>query len=241
VESNGSVKSGNGTSTGGIPVDRMFDLFVCKPVGFALNLVGAVVNRGFGSLGADEKVRQAEAKVRQARTIGQFAVTFGGRQVRKEVDARLGDALRRAGSIASHLPGFPGSGAPDGPMPAPATEPEAAATARHTAARQTAAPAAPSAPAPAVAPEAEPEAVATARATAARQTAVPASPPDPAAGVVSPSAADLPITSYDGLSASQVVQRLSGLSREELEAVRAYEAGARARKTVLVAIERLTR
>jgi hypothetical protein len=54
-----------------------------------------------------------------------------------------------------------------------------------------------------------------------------------------PSAADLPIPEYDGLSASQVVSRLSGLTAEELEAVAAYEAAGRARKTVLGAIDRL--
>jgi hypothetical protein len=49
----------------------------------------------------------------------------------------------------------------------------------------------------------------------------------------------LPIPAYDGLSASQVVQRLTGLGPEELEAVRAYEESGRARKTVLTAIDRL--
>jgi hypothetical protein len=49
----------------------------------------------------------------------------------------------------------------------------------------------------------------------------------------------LPIPAYDGLSASQVVQRLTGLGPEELEAVRTYEESGRARKTVLTAIDRL--
>jgi len=44
------------------------------------------------------------------------------------------------------------------------------------------------------------------------------------------SAAGLAIPSYDSLSASQVVQRLAGLSREEVEAVRAYEARTRGRR-----------
>jgi hypothetical protein len=54
-----------------------------------------------------------------------------------------------------------------------------------------------------------------------------------------PSAADLPIPGYDSLSASQVVQRLAGLSAEELEAVRAYEQAGRARKTVLLRVAQL--
>ncbi len=44
---------------------------------------------------------------------------------------------------------------------------------------------------------------------------------------------DLAIPRYDSLSASQVVQRLAGLSPEELDAVRAYEASTRRRKTIL--------
>jgi hypothetical protein len=54
-------------------------------------------------------------------------------------------------------------------------------------------------------------------------------PAAPAAG----DAADLAITDYDSLSASQVVTRLEGLTSDELEAVRAYEATHRGRKTIL--------
>jgi hypothetical protein len=46
-------------------------------------------------------------------------------------------------------------------------------------------------------------------------------------------AADLAITDYESLSASQVVTRLEGLTPDELEAVRAYEAAHRGRKTIL--------
>jgi hypothetical protein len=52
-------------------------------------------------------------------------------------------------------------------------------------------------------------------------------------------AAHLAIPSYDTLSASQVVQRLAGLSREEVEAVRAYEAATRGRRTILSRAEQL--
>lgn len=51
--------------------------------------------------------------------------------------------------------------------------------------------------------------------------------------------ADLAIPSYDALSASQVVQRLAGLSRDEVTAVRAYEAATRARRTVLARADQL--
>ncbi len=46
--------------------------------------------------------------------------------------------------------------------------------------------------------------------------------------------AQLAIPGYDTLSASQVVQRLPGLSPDELGAVRRYEMAGRARKTVLL-------
>ena len=73
-------------------------------------------------------------------------------------------------------------------------------------------------------------------------------PPPPSAAATPSSAASpsatgdattLAIPGYDTLSASQVVPRLEGLSHEELEAIRAYEAGTRARKTVLTRIDQL--
>ncbi len=54
-----------------------------------------------------------------------------------------------------------------------------------------------------------------------------------------PAAGDLAIHGYDSLSASQVVQRLAGLSPAELEQVRLYEAAGRGRKTVLTKISQL--
>lgn len=53
------------------------------------------------------------------------------------------------------------------------------------------------------------------------------------------SRADLAIPGYDTLSASQVVQRLAGLSGDELEAVRDYESGTRGRRTILSKIGQL--
>jgi hypothetical protein len=52
--------------------------------------------------------------------------------------------------------------------------------------------------------------------------------------------ADLAIPGYDALAASQVVQRLAGLSEEELEAVREYEEATRGRRTILGRIEQLS-
>jgi hypothetical protein len=61
--------------------------------------------------------------------------------------------------------------------------------------------------------------------------AAPAEPPPPAAA--------LGIPDYDVLSASQVVPRLPGLSADELDAVRRYEAAHRGRKTILAKIAQL--
>lgn len=51
--------------------------------------------------------------------------------------------------------------------------------------------------------------------------------------------ADLAIPGYDTLSASQVVQRLGGLSAAELEAVREYETATRGRRTILSKVAQL--
>jgi hypothetical protein len=54
-----------------------------------------------------------------------------------------------------------------------------------------------------------------------------------------PEAATLAIPDYDSLSASQVLPRLQGLEPTELEAVRAYEAAHRGRKTILNRVAQL--
>ena len=61
----------------------------------------------------------------------------------------------------------------------------------------------------------------------------------PSAPTSGPEAATLAIPDYDSLSASQVLPRLNGLSADELEAVRAYEAAHRSRKTILNRVAQL--
>jgi hypothetical protein len=92
----------------------------------------------------------------------------------------------------------------------------------------------PPAPAPAPARAPAPSAPASAEAPA---PAAPAS--SPATTPSGPAVATLAIPDYDSLSASQVVPRLEGLSGAELDAVRAYEAGHRGRKTILSKISQL--
>lgn len=62
----------------------------------------------------------------------------------------------------------------------------------------------------------------------------------PPAAQASPAAVTLAIPDYESLSASQVVPRLSSLSPEELEAVRAYEDAHRGRKTILNKVAQLS-
>jgi hypothetical protein len=192
------------TSNGKDPVHRVLDVFLYAPVGFALmayqrapSFVSGIVARGMTQLG------EAEARMNQAKMIGQVAVTYGSRQIRRDLDSRLEEACRKAEFLAGYIPGLRNDDDEDEDLLA---EPLAGQT---------------SAPSPAPAPAVTDPAPARA----------PAAP--------GPPASDLPIPQYDGLSASQVVSRLSGLTPEELDAVAAYEAAGRARKTVLGALDRL--
>jgi hypothetical protein len=263
------MMSGNGQDSGKEPVERVVDLFVHMPIGLAVmawkrvpdfvvsvpGLVNEALSKGCTGLAqAEERLTE---EVRKARMIGQVAVTFGGRQLRREVDARLRDARQTAGGLASFLPGS-GDGSngaaaartaesvtatatPTEPVSAKPTEPVSAKptgarrTAKPTGARKTAKATPAKAARPAATKRAEPTKAtrATKASSAAKATTAAAAAPPPAL------AADLPIREYDGLSASQVVSRLTGLTPGELRAVRAYEDASRGRRTVILAIDRL--
>lgn len=60
-----------------------------------------------------------------------------------------------------------------------------------------------------------------------------------APGTAASDARELPITDYDELSASQVVDRLAGLSAADLGAIRDHELANRARATILGKIDQL--
>jgi hypothetical protein len=83
----------------------------------------------------------------------------------------------------------------------------------------------------------EPAASLTSAAPVVAAAPVPSAPAVPAAPA--PPVESLAIPDYDGLSASHVVNRLAGLSAAELEAVRAYEAANRGRKTILSKVAQL--
>ena len=93
------------------------DLFVHMPIGFAVmawkrvpefvvsvpGMVGDVLSKSCAQLSEAED--RLSEEVRKARMIGQVAVTFGGRQLRREVDARLRDVRQAAGGVVSFRPG----------------------------------------------------------------------------------------------------------------------------------------
>jgi hypothetical protein len=196
------------------PIDQALDLFVYAPLGFALSF------REFSKQAA-EKGRQ---QVQVAKMMGQFAAQMAGQQA----EQKLSGARKQAEEVVGSF--LPGGGRPShvpaAPAPAPAPKPAAATTAATAEHVQTSAP-------PSTAPV-------TAPADPSVRTTTPDVPrTPPASSTPAPGAATLAIPAYDTLSASQVVQRLAGLSADELEAVRAYETAGRARKTILNKVEQL--
>jgi hypothetical protein len=244
--------NGQGQPKGKEPIERVMDLFVHMPIGFAVmawkrvpalvsampELVGQAVAKGCAQLAeAEERISE---EVRKARMIGQVAVTFGGRQLRREVDARLRDARQAAEGVAGFRPGGGSNGDRAAAAPpvstsvtptAPASPPSPAKPGKAKGAAKPAATRKPATKATKAAGGRTATRASTAKASGATKRA--RRPAAPA------SAADLPIREYDGLSASQVVSRLTGLTPEELRAIRSYEEGSRGRRTVLVAIDRL--
>jgi hypothetical protein len=165
---------------------------------------------------ARETIPQLAERGRQyvatARAMGEFAAGHGRDQAGKAV-RQVGD---QAGQTLSVVGGL-------------------AAGRRREPARRPSPPKAPSPPAtPTPAPPPPPPAP---EGLAARADA--AAEPGGNGSAPAPSAESLAIPGYDTLSASQVVQRLGGLSAEELEAVRAYEDASRKRKTILARVEQL--
>lgn len=198
------------------PVDAALDAFVYAPIGLLFE----------GSSVLPQLVEKGRNQVTMARMIGQFALKQAGNEVAK-VASRLGDhaaaVLERVGGSASPL------AEPPPPPAARAPEPRTGPSPAREAARKVAAG---EGPAPVERSSTAASKPKTKAKPAAKATA-------PAADAEPVAVAALAIPDYDGLSASQVVNRLAGLEPDELEAVRRYELANRGRKTILSKIAQL--
>jgi hypothetical protein len=193
--------------------DRILDVFVYAPAGFILSALD-----DFPKLAALGRERLG-TQVSNARVMGEFAVKMGAQELKKRSDGLL------------HRQ--PTTGQPDAGQ-ADAGQAESRPVGLHSV--------------PTPPPNGGFDDAPTPTSTAApRLTTTPVgSISTPSAPTMSsstnghvPTASSLAIPGFDTLSASQVVQRLDGLSRSELVAARAYEAGNRGRRTILSRIDQL--
>ncbi|HVA74870.1 MAG TPA: hypothetical protein VNF71_09945 [Acidimicrobiales bacterium] len=201
------------------PLESALDLLVYAPVGLALTAAEELPK-----LAAKGRA-QVQGQMTIARMVGQFAVAQG----RKEIEKRLGGAA-------------PPTAAPNRTSPSqPAAAPPSAAhdTATGGSGSYERLSGHPEAPEAAGEPDAEPSPAEGAKASGAAGNG---SVIDVDFGRSSRSALPaegLAIPGYDSLSASQVVQRLAGLSQDELAAVGEYEAAHRGRRTILTRVGQL--
>jgi hypothetical protein len=220
------------------PIERAVDFLVFAPIGVAMFAKDTVptfmkmfVSRGQTELQSRQKSLRDHAN--QYRAVGKFAVKYGGPEVKRQAESKLDGARRVCEETFSGLIVNRGGGE--------STETSRPATT----------------PAPAAAkgdpPKAEPAKVearsgtvngaanGNGRGNGASTVRAPATPaastPTPAPTTPAP---ELAIPEYDQLSASQVVERLVGLTEGELDAVRDYELAHRGRNTILGKITQLT-
>ena len=207
------------------PVEKAVELFVYAPVGVALyvrdmlpSMMGIFVSRGKREV--------------QSHLPGHTPPAPPTPPVPPEVKRRIDESVGVAKYMAEGGLGVARDVAGNGI--GVAREMAGSALAQFLAMRANGAPLAEeSAPVDVEEPTARPTATATAPAPTPPQPA-----PAPAADV--PSVDALPIPDYDELSASQVVERLEGLDRESLDAIRAYETEHRGRNTILGKIAQLS-
>jgi hypothetical protein len=209
------------------PLDRALDLFVYAPVGVALyvrdmfpSMMGVFVARGKrevkSHLGTQEPPPPvapppvADLRRRMGESVG---------LARGVAEGGLGLARDVTGTALQGLLGFRNgvAGPAEGESDA-ASDPEVPRPFR----------AVPSEP-PAAAP---PPPAAPASQSASPSAASPAA--------ATPPVESLPIPDYDELSASQVIERLVGLDRASLDAIRVYETQHRGRNTILGKIAQLS-
>ena len=231
-------------------LDNALDLLVYAPVGLALTAAEELPK-----LAAKGRT-QVQGQLTMARMVGQFAVTQG----RKEIEKRLGIANPPAAaskpSEATPAPRPPVNGKS---TTAAASEngsyerlsgraPASGGSNRSAAASTTAQEGAvidvdfgTSTRSEGTDPGTSGAPFVQDKPSPPKPTVVASGPAKTAesSGGLTPSAQGLAIPGYDSLSASQVVQRLAGLSQEELAAVGEYEAAHRGRRTILTRVGQL--
>jgi hypothetical protein len=207
------------------PVEKAVELFVYAPVGVALyvrdmlpSMMGIFVSRG---------KREVQSHLPgRAPTPPPPPVPP---EVRRRIDESVGVARYMAEGGLGVARDVAGSGL------GVAREVAGSALAQFLAMRANGAP---------IAEEAAPPA-ATASTPAAASPGPAPTPGAPSAAEASwqtdvPAVEALPIPDYDELSASQVVERLEGLDRDSLDAIRRYETEHRGRNTILGKIAQLS-
>jgi hypothetical protein len=210
------------------PLERAVDLLVFAPIGVAMFAKDTVptfmkmfVSRGQTELQSRQKSLRDHAN--QYRAVGKFAVKYGGPEVKRQAESKLDGARRVCEETFSGLIVNRGGGEstdPPAPAPAPAAKDGAPKTE----------------PAKVEARSGRVNGATNGSGNGASTVRAPAAPatPEPAP------APELAIPEYDQLSASQVVERLEGLTAGELDAVRDYELAHRGRNTILGKITQLT-
>jgi hypothetical protein len=204
------------------PIERAVELLVYAPIGLAMfakdtmpTFLKMFVSRGQTEVSKHRKT--AEQQASQYRTIGHFAVKYGGPEVQRRAGGAVETVRRVAEDTLGTIAATASSAMPASPPPArPAPRPQTPANASGAPTWGGTTP-----------PSSEPAGT---------------EPPRPSPAPVvddAPGAADLPIPGYDLLSATQVIERLEGLAQPDLLAIRAYEITHRARTTILGKISQL--
>jgi hypothetical protein len=212
--------------------DLLWDYTVYAPIGLALSVAEQLPK-------LSEKGRERLAgRIQVARVVGRFTAA--------EAQKRVGRILDE-GSGPSATTGQPAASAPSPAPPASSESSDLAhgsdngSRARRSSAASRSRRGSSTVPGQNLAtPKAAPDLVTPASQPPAQDLATPASqPPAQDLAAPAPAVASLAIPGYDTLAASQVVQRLSSLRNDELDAVRLYEIATRGRRTILHRIAQL--
>jgi hypothetical protein len=197
--------------------DLMWDYGVYAPIGLAVSLVEEMPRL------SEKGKERAASQIHLARVVGKMAVGQGKR--------RLGRLFGEAPRPSATGPAATGPSA-TGPAGADETSTTAARASRAASSSDGRTGSSKGSRSDAARRSAPGALRATEPVSAVTATLV---PPAPAA----PSGESLAIPGYDTLAASQVVQRLSSLRPDELEAIRRYELATRGRRTILHRIAQL--